>query len=91
MRRAFSESRAQNFLDPEHGEQVVEWFHAFEDVEDRAKVVSLDEIKDEGWTLNISRYVLPPSARTSALPKRSLPSKTHSPKHAPLKTTCEPY
>ena len=32
----------------------------FEDVEDRAKVVTLDEIKDEGWTLNISRYVLPP-------------------------------
>jgi len=56
----FRKGRAQNFLDPEHGEQVVEWFQAFEDVEDRAKVVSLDEIKDEGWTLNISRYVLPP-------------------------------
>jgi type I restriction enzyme M protein len=25
-----------------------------------AKVITLDEIKDEGWTLNISRYVLPP-------------------------------
>ena len=56
----FRKGRAQNFLDPEHGEQVVEWFQAFEDVEDRAKVVSLDEIKGEGWTLNISRYVLPP-------------------------------
>ena len=33
---------------------------AFADVEDRAKVVSLDEIKTEDWTLNISRYVLPP-------------------------------
>ena len=33
---------------------------AFEDVEDRAKVVGLDEIKAEDWTLNISRYVLPP-------------------------------
>ena len=32
----------------------------FEDVTDRARVVTLDEIKDEGWTLNISRYVLPP-------------------------------
>ena len=52
--------KAQNLLDPEDGEQIVEWFQAFEDVEDRAKVVSLDEIKDEGWTLNISRYVLPP-------------------------------
>ena len=36
------------------------WVRAFEDVADRAKVVSLDEIKAEDWTLNISRYVLPP-------------------------------
>jgi len=50
----------RNFLDPEHGEQIVKWFQAFEDVEDRAKVVTLDEIKDKGWTLNISRYVLLP-------------------------------
>jgi type I restriction enzyme M protein len=35
-------------------------YRAFEDVEDRARVVTLDEIKKEGWTLNISRYVLPP-------------------------------
>jgi type I restriction enzyme M protein len=52
--------RAQNFLDPEHAHEVVTWFRAFEDVPDRAKVVSLDEIEAEGWTLNISRYVLPP-------------------------------
>jgi len=56
----FRKGRAQNFLDPEHGEQIVKWFQAFEDVEDRAKVVTLDEIKDEDWALNISRYVLPP-------------------------------
>lgn len=56
----FRKGRAQNFLDPEHGEQVVKWFQAYKAVEDRAKVVSLDEIKKEGWTLNISRYVLPP-------------------------------
>ena len=56
----FRKGRAQNFLDPEHGEQIVQWFREFEDVEDRAKVVALDEIREEGWTLNISRYVLPP-------------------------------
>ena len=56
----FRKGRAQNFLDPEHGDQIVKWFRAFEDVEDRAKVVTLDEIKQEDWTLNISRYVLPP-------------------------------
>lgn len=55
----FRKGRAQNFLDPEHAEQIVGWVKAFKDVEDRAKVVTLDEIKEEGWTLNISRYVLP--------------------------------
>ena len=54
------QGRAQNFLDPEHAEQIVEWVRAFSDVQDRAKVASLAEIKNEGWTLNISRYVLPP-------------------------------
>ncbi|MHC4089799.1 MAG: type I restriction-modification system subunit M [Planctomycetota bacterium] len=56
----FRKGRAQNFLDPEHAAQIVTWVQAFEDVEDRAKVVGLDEIKKEDWTLNISRYVLPP-------------------------------
>jgi type I restriction enzyme M protein len=32
----FRKGRAQNFLDPEHGEQIVKWFQASEDVEDRA-------------------------------------------------------
>jgi len=52
--------RAQNFLDPEQAGQIVAWVRAFEDVEDRAKVVTLGEIETEDWTLNISRYVLPP-------------------------------
>jgi type I restriction enzyme M protein len=56
----FRKGRAQNFLDPEHGEQVVKWFESFKDVKDRARVVSLREIEQEGCTLNISRYVLPP-------------------------------
>jgi type I restriction enzyme M protein len=56
----FRKGRAQNFLDSEHSNQIVAWYRAFEDIEDRAKVASLDEIKKEGWTLNISRYVLPP-------------------------------
>ena len=56
----FRKGRAQNFLDQEHSQQIVAWYRAFEDVEDRAKVATLDEIKKEGWTLNISRYVLAP-------------------------------
>ena len=56
----FRKGRAQNFLDQEHSDRIVSWYQAFEDVEDRAKVATLDEIENEGWTLNISRYVLPP-------------------------------
>jgi type I restriction enzyme M protein len=56
----FRKGRAQNFLDPEHAEQIVAWVRAFKDVEDRAKVVKLGQIEAEDWTLNISRYVLPP-------------------------------
>ena len=60
----FRKGRAQNFLDPEHREHIVAWVHAFKDVADRAKVVSLREITAEDWTLNISRYVLPPIGAT---------------------------
>jgi type I restriction enzyme M protein len=56
----FRRGRAQNFLEPEHASQIRAWVSAFEDVQDRARVVGLDEIEQEGWTLNISRYVLPP-------------------------------
>jgi len=56
----FRKARAQNFLDQEHADQIVAWVHEFQDVEDRVKVATLDEIKAEDWTLNISRYVLPP-------------------------------
>lgn len=56
----FRRGRAQNFLEPEHASQIHAWVSAFEDVEDRARVVGLEEIEQEGWTLNISRYVLPP-------------------------------
>jgi type I restriction enzyme M protein len=51
--------RAQNYLDPEHALQIVAWVHAFKNVKDRVKVISVAEIKEEDWTLNISRYLLP--------------------------------
>jgi type I restriction enzyme M protein len=56
----FRKGRAQNFLEPEHSQQILGWVQAFQDVEDRARVVDHDEIEKEDWTLNISRYVLPP-------------------------------
>ncbi len=56
----FRKARAQNFLDQEHADRIVAWVRNFQDVEDRVKVATLDQIKDEDWTLNISRFVLPP-------------------------------
>jgi type I restriction enzyme M protein len=56
----FRRGRAQNFLEAEHAEEIHGWVTAFQDVEDRARVVDLAEIEKEGWTLNISRYVLSP-------------------------------
>jgi type I restriction-modification system DNA methylase subunit len=56
----YRKGRAQNFLDPEHGATILGWVRAFADAPDRARVVTQVEIAAEDWTLNISRYVLPP-------------------------------
>ena len=56
----FRRGRAQNYLEPEQGAEILTWFQQFADVQDRVRIVDLDEIKAEDWTLNISRYVLPP-------------------------------
>ncbi len=56
----FKKGRAQNFLEDEHAREVLGWYARFEEVADRTRVVSRAEIEKEGWTLNISRYVLPP-------------------------------
>jgi len=56
----FRKGRAQNFLDEEHTAQIVRWHRSFADVPGCARVVALEEIEREDWTLNISRYVLPP-------------------------------
>ena len=53
----FKKGRAQNYLEPEHARQIHQWYTAFADVEHHARVVSIDDIAKEDWTLNISRYV----------------------------------
>jgi type I restriction enzyme M protein len=58
--RLFRRGRAQNYLEPEHAAEILSWYCGFSDVQDAVRVVDLDEIKAEDWTLNISRYVLPP-------------------------------
>jgi len=58
--RLFRRGRAQNYLEPEHAADILVWYRNYTDVQHAARVVTLDEIEAEGWTLNISRYVLPP-------------------------------
>lgn len=48
--------RAQNYMRPEHVEKVVSTFQAFEDVERYARLVSLQELADNDYNLNIRRY-----------------------------------
>jgi type I restriction enzyme M protein len=56
----FRKGRAQNYLDPEHANQILELTQKFDEVKGKARAVPLKEIEEEDWTLNISRYVLPP-------------------------------
>ncbi|MBA7691109.1 hypothetical protein ES703_99648 [subsurface metagenome] len=51
----FHKGHAQNFLDPDHGERIVRSYHNFEDVQNHARVATLDEIKNKGWTLTDRR------------------------------------
>ena len=53
----FRQGKAQNFIDPEHVERIVEAFDAFEDVERFAHVADLEEMRANDFNLNISRYV----------------------------------
>lgn len=49
--------RAQNFLEKEHVEQIYEWYKGYEDVENYVKVVSMKEIKENDFNLNIPLYI----------------------------------
>jgi type I restriction enzyme M protein len=55
----YKRGRNQNTLEPEHAEQILSWYRAYQDVEGVAQVVTLDEIGDNDWNLNIPRYVEP--------------------------------
>ncbi|MEE4383504.1 MAG: N-6 DNA methylase [Pseudomonadales bacterium] len=54
--REFYEGRAQNFLLPEHIEKIVSTFEAFEDVPGFARVVGIEELRENDYNLNIRRY-----------------------------------
>jgi type I restriction enzyme M protein len=49
--------RAQNFLEPNHVQQIYDWYHAFVDVENYVKVANFDDLKENDFNLNIPLYV----------------------------------
>ena len=53
----FEEGTNQNRLRDQDIEHISKTFHAYADVEKYARVVPLDEIEQNDWNLNISRYV----------------------------------
>ena len=53
----FRQGKARNFIDPEHIDRIVETYNAFEDVDRFAHVADLEEIEENDFNLNISRYV----------------------------------
>ena len=57
--KEFKTGRAQNELLPEHVERIHGWYRDYADVEGVARVVTLEEIAQNEFNLNIPRYVQP--------------------------------
>ncbi len=55
----FKRGRNQNTLAPEHADTLLRAYQAFTDEPGRAVVATLDDIKDNGFNLNIPLYVHP--------------------------------
>lgn len=53
----FRQGKAKNFLDGEHIQKIAEAYHSFEEVERFAHIADLEEIEENDYNLNISRYV----------------------------------
>ena len=57
--KEFKTGRAQNELLPEHVERIHRWYEEYQDVDGVCRVVTLDEIRENDYNLNIPRYVEP--------------------------------
>ena len=53
----FRPGKAQNYIDPEHIEGIVQAYRTYVDVDRFAHVADLEEIQGNDFNLNISRYV----------------------------------
>ena len=53
----YRQGKARNFIDREHIDRIVQAYEAFEDVDRFAHVADMEEIEENDFNLNISRYV----------------------------------
>ena len=49
--------QAQNFLEPEHVQQIYSWYQNYTDVETYVKVTTHDDLKENDFNLHIPLYV----------------------------------
>jgi type I restriction enzyme M protein len=54
--REYREGRAQNYLEPEHIEKIVQAYEAFQNIDGFCRVVDRSELAENGDNLNIRRY-----------------------------------
>lgn len=57
--KEFKTGRAQNELLPEHVDNIHRWYENYQDAAGISRVVTLDEIRENDFNLNIPRYVEP--------------------------------
>lgn len=57
--RELRSGRAQNELLPEHVSHIHQWYEDYVDIRGICRVVTLDEIRENDYNLNIPRYVEP--------------------------------
>lgn len=53
----FQKGRNQNYFLDEHQKQVLKWYESYKDIENIAKIVSVENIEENDFNLNILRYV----------------------------------
>lgn len=56
----FRRGRNQNTLEPEHVDELLKLYNGFADVEGKARVVTLDEVRAQGGNLNLAGYITKP-------------------------------
>ncbi len=47
----------KNYLEEEHVNQIFDWYHSYEDVENYVKVATMEEIVENDYNLNIPLYI----------------------------------